>query len=91
MHAVPRYVRIRRVLPDEQTEWSDPLEMQLGVPMTLVHMDDRVREDLWPSEQHRGLPVLLPGGEEGRLVRFDHAADGSSWSYTLEFRGASEG
>jgi hypothetical protein len=35
--------------------------------------------------------MLLPGGETGRLQRFEHASDGSSWMYTLEFRGAREG
>jgi hypothetical protein len=32
--------------------------------------------------------VLLPGGEVGRLQNFEHAPDGSAWTYTLEFRGA---
>jgi hypothetical protein len=59
--------------------------------MTLVRMEERSREYLWPSDEHVGLPVVLPGGEEGRLLRFEHAADGSSWSYALEFRGAREG
>ena len=90
MHAVPRFVRFRRVLPDEQAEWCEPLEAGDERPMTLLDLDRRVRESLWPGDDHQGLPVLLPGGEEGRLVRFDHADDGSTWSYTLDFRGARE-
>ena len=35
--------------------------------------------------------LVLPGGETGRLKAFEHAPDGSSWRYTLEFRGAREG
>ena len=48
-------------------------------------------EDLWPGDEHLGLPMLLPGGETGRLLGFEYAPDGSSWRYTLEFRGAREG
>lgn len=36
------------------------------------------------------MPALLPGGEEGRLGRFEHSPDGTSWSYTLDFRGSRE-
>jgi hypothetical protein len=56
--------------------------------MTLLRLDERVREELWPRSEHVGLPVLLPGGEVGRLQSFEHALDGSAWTYTLEFRGA---
>jgi hypothetical protein len=59
--------------------------------MTLVRMEDGAREDLWPGQEHLGLPMLLPGGESGRLQGFEHEPDGSSWTYTLEFRGAREG
>ena len=58
--------------------------------MTLLRLDDAVREDLWPGPEHVGLPMLLPGGETGRLVTFEHAEDGSTWTYTLEFRGSRE-
>ena len=35
-----------------------------------------------------GLPMLLPGGEIGRLLRFEHDDDLGRWTYALEFRGA---
>lgn len=88
LHAVPKYVRFRRIQPEEQPEWCDPLEATDDHPMTFLRLDEHVRTELWPGEEHRGLPVVLPGGEEGRLVRFEHADDGSTWSYTLDFRGA---
>ena len=60
--------------------------------MTMVRMEDRARaRTCGPGEEHLGLPMLLPGGETGRLLAFEHAPDGSSWRYTLEFRGAREG
>lgn len=91
MHVSVRFVRFRQLHPIESSEWSEPLESAAELPMTLVRMEDGGREDLWPGEEHIGLPMLLPGGETGRLQAFEHAPDGSSWRYTLEFRGAREG
>jgi hypothetical protein len=58
--------------------------------MTLLRLEKHERSDLWPGVEHKGLPVLLPGGEVGRLLRFEHADDGKSWTYALEFRGERE-
>ena len=91
MHVSVRFVRYRRLVPTETAEWSEPLESGGDLPMTMVRMEDPAREDLWPGKEHLGLPMLLPGGETGRLQAFEHAPDGSSWRYTLEFRGAREG
>jgi hypothetical protein len=90
MHAPVRFVRFRQLLPREDPEWCDPIESEGGLPVTLVDLERRVRRDLWPGEEHVGLPMLLPGGEVGRLREFEHAGDGSSWRYVLEFRGARE-
>lgn len=35
--------------------------------------------------EHVGLPALFPGGEEGRLLRFEHH-DGRNWTYAVELR-----
>jgi hypothetical protein len=91
MHVSVRFIRFRQLLPSETKGWSEPLETQGKLPMTMVHMEEGQREDLWPGDEHLGLPMLLPGGETGRLLTFDHALDGSSWRYTLEFRGVREG
>jgi hypothetical protein len=90
LHVSVPLVRYRQLLPAESEEWSAPLRTEGELPMTLVRMEEGSREDLWPGEEHLGLPMLLPGGESGRLQRFEHAPDGSSWTYTLEFRGARE-
>jgi hypothetical protein len=87
LHAAPRFVRFRSVVPVEQAEWCLPLEGDGGTPMTLVRMEVLERRDVWPGEEHLGLPVLLPGGEAGRLLRFERGADGVSWTYALEFSG----
>jgi hypothetical protein len=89
LHAVPAFLRYKHADGDEG--WSPPLERDGDEPMTLVDLDTGTRRELWPGDEHVGLPVLLPGGETGRLQRFEHAEDGSSWTYSLEFRGAREG
>jgi hypothetical protein len=91
MHAPVRFIRYRQLLPAEDREWCEPLETSGQQPVTIVRMEERVRQDVWPGEEHVGLPMLLPGGEVGRLRSFEHADDGSSWRYVLEFRGAREG
>jgi hypothetical protein len=91
MHAPVRWVRYRQLIPVERSEWSEPVESSGETPMSIVSMEKGTREDLWPGPEHVGLPMLLPGGEIGRLKAFEHDQDGSSWRYTLEFRGAREG
>ena len=91
VHARIPFLRYRQLIPVESSEWCEPLGVKGSTPMCVVSMEAHTRADLWPSSEHQGLPVLLPGGEVGRLLAFDHAEDGSSWSYRLEFRGALEG
>jgi hypothetical protein len=86
LHAAPRYIRYRMLQPSAEEEWSVPLEGDGGTPMTLVRMEAHRREDLWPGQEHLGLPVLLPGGEAGRLLRFERG-DEDTWTYALEFSG----
>jgi hypothetical protein len=85
LHAVPRYVRFR---PDGDPVWGEPLESSGEQPITLLRMEQGVRVELWPDATHVGLPMLLPGGEIGRLLRFEHQDDPVMWTYALEFRGS---
>jgi hypothetical protein len=56
-------------------------------PMTLVELEGSTlrRSEIWPTEQHHGLPVLLSGGEAGILQSWQHAEDHSWWRWSLEF------
>jgi hypothetical protein len=85
LHAVPRFVRVR---PDDDPEWREPLEASDDRPITWLDPDMGTREELWPDTTHVGLPMLLPGGEIGRLLRFEHDDDLGRWIYALEFRGS---
>src|SRR5438093_9932581 len=83
LHAAPRYLRYRPV-EGEGADWSQPLERRGDHPMTLLELDAGTRTELWPGPEHIGLPVLLPGGEEGRLLPFEHSEDGDRWTWALE-------
>jgi hypothetical protein len=52
--------------------------------------EEWTREELWPDKEHVGLPVLLSGGEEGRLLRFEHHDDPVRWP-TRSFGGNAVG
>lgn len=43
------------------------------------------RQEIWPTPEHHGLPVLLPGGEVGVLTAWRHAEDHSWWQWSVEF------
>lgn len=86
LHGAPRFLRFRRA--DRDGEWSEALERAGDHPMTLIDLGEVRREELWPGAGHIGLPVLLPGGEVGRLLRFEHSDDGERWTWALEFRGS---
>ncbi len=56
-------------------------------PMTLLELDSGHvrRREVWPGEEHHGLPVLLAGGEAGRLSSWRHGEDRSWWTWSVEF------
>jgi hypothetical protein len=85
IHGASRYLRFRAA--EGEGEWSKPLERASDHPMSLLDTGAATRSELWPGPEHVGLPVLLPGGEEGRLLRFEHSPDGERWTWALEFRG----
>jgi hypothetical protein len=86
VHGAPRFLRFRRLQP-EQSEWTAPLERTGDQPIALLDLEAISREEIWPTKEHEGLPVLLPGGEEGRLLRFEWSEEGDAWTWALEFRG----
>lgn len=85
IHGLPRYVRVRRL---EQPEFGAVMPRTGPEPMALIDLAGGVRSEIWPDLAHYGLPVLLPGGEVGRLQKFEHTPDGEEWTWALEFRGS---
>ena len=86
IHGLSRYLRFRDAR-DANRPWSGPLERTGDEPITLLNPEDGTRQEIWPTAEHMGLPVLLPGGEVGRLLRFDRLDDGERWTWALEFKG----
>jgi GAF domain-containing protein len=56
-------------------------------PMTLLDLDGGkvLRSEVWPADEHLGLPVILAGGEVGILTAWHHAEDRSWWRWSVEF------
>ena len=56
-------------------------------PMALLTIagDAIKREQIWPTDEHLGLPVILPGGEVGLLTAWWNAEDHSAWKWSVEF------
>jgi hypothetical protein len=44
-----------------------------------------VRDDSWPTEEYLTTPVMLPGGEVGRLQSWWHSPDRKEWRWQVEF------
>jgi hypothetical protein len=56
-------------------------------PITELRLDgsDIHRREIWPTDDHLGLPVLLPGGEVGVLTAWRHDDDHQWWQWSVEF------
>jgi hypothetical protein len=66
---------------------AEDLEETADSPICLLTLDGNVvrRQDLWPSDEHIGLPVLLPGGEAGILQSWWNSDDRMEWRWQVEF------
>jgi len=56
-------------------------------PICLLTRDGETitREDIWPTADHHGLPLLLPGGEVAILDQWWHADDQKEWRWQVTF------
>jgi hypothetical protein len=56
-------------------------------PMALLTLHDGKidRAEVWPTAEHHGIPVLLPGGEVGMLTAWRHDDDHTWWQWSVEF------
>lgn len=87
VHGAGKYLRYRSADAPEDAAWVGPLERTGDACMAQLDLTAGTRSEIWPGEEHLGLPVFLPGGEAGRLLRFERSEDGWSWRYALEFLG----
>ena len=89
IHGAPRFLRYRAAEADKEA-WVGPLERTGDECMAHLDLDGGTRLEIWPGEEHIGLPVFFPGGHAGRLLRFELLEGGAGWKYSLEFHGRSE-
>lgn len=56
-------------------------------PMTELRMEGGgfTRHEVWPTDEHHGLAVLLPGGEVGVLTAWRNSQERSWWQWSVEF------
>jgi hypothetical protein len=56
-------------------------------PITLLEINGTTvrRSEIWPTDEHVGMVVLIAGGEAGILQRWQHADDRSWWRWSVEF------
>jgi hypothetical protein len=87
VHAPPDTltVEVRRPAGELLARAAD-LPQTADRPMArLSRQGDRItRVDLWPEAEDIGRPVILPGGEVGRLLRWWNAEDGTAWRWAIE-------
>lgn len=87
MHAAPSQVSVEVRTDDGKLIAHGDLDRDGDYsPMTLLTVVDGEvrREEVWPSEEHHGLPVLLPGGEVGVLTAWRHDDDKTWWQWSVE-------
>jgi hypothetical protein len=83
VHGSSEHLRWKR----EDGDWCEPQAREGEYfPMTLLHLREGRREDRFPTHRHYGMPVLLRGGESGRLLSYE--TDGDVWTWSVQFRGS---
>lgn len=88
VHAAPETLDVAvRSDEDQLVAQGKDLRRTAERPMArlTVHGDQIEREDLWPTDDDVGRPVILAGGEVGLLLDWWNAADGSQWRWRVEF------
>lgn len=86
-HALPERVTVEvsdggsLVAAGEDLHDGEPLPIA-GLRIDGVRV---VRRNLWPTDEHLGLPVVLPGGEAGILRSWWNDEERSSWRWSVEF------
>ena len=89
VHAAPAHLQLTVTGEDDRVVLRGEVDREGDYsPITLLELrppDGLRRSEIWPAEEHLGLPVLLPGGEVGVLLRWEQAEDRSWWRWAVEF------
>ena len=92
MHSRIAFLRYRQLIPREDGRVVRAARDR-GDDADVYRLDGRThtRIDVWPGAEHAGCRWCCPGVRWDGCCAFEHAPDGSTWRYQLEFRGAREG
>lgn len=88
VHAAPSQASVEVVDDEHRLIASGDVDREGEYsPMTELTIESAgvTRREVWPSQEHHGLAVLLPGGEVGVLSDWRHAEDRSWWQWSVEF------
>ena len=87
VHASPEYVTVE-VRDDNGQRIAFGADLQRTQQTPIARLTRRgasiEREDIWPSPDDVGRPVILPGGEVGILKAWWHADDHKEWRWQIE-------
>lgn len=87
VHAAPSQLRVEVRTDDGQPIVDGEAEREGDYsPITLLTLnDDSIsRAEIWPTDEHLGLPVILPGGEVGILTAWHNDDDKTWWKWSIE-------
>jgi hypothetical protein len=87
VHAVPDVLTVEvRDSRERRIAFGQDLSRTLQSPVCLLRRDgtEVVREDVWPTDEHAGKPIMLPGGEVGILKSWWNADDRKEWRWQIE-------
>ena len=88
VHAPPPTLTVEvRSEDGQRLAYAQDLEQTVDRPIARLTVQGKSlrREDLWPTQEDIGRPVILPGGEVGKLLAWWNAEDGSEWRWQVEF------
>ncbi len=88
VHAAPSAIDVVVTADDAVVgQVRDLRDDSRSTPISRVRLDGSTltRENVWPTLEDVGLPVILPGGEVGILLSWSNADDGSEWTWRVEF------
>lgn len=88
VHAAPEKLTVA-VYDDDgalQAQGKD-LPRTANTPMARLKRQgtEVTREDIWPTENDHGVPVILAGGEVGILQQWWNDAQEQEWRWSVEF------
>ncbi len=87
VHAAPDQLRVEvRTDAGVLLAAGDQLPRTADRPMARLRRQGShvTREDLWPTDEDIGRPVIVAGGEVGILQAWWNADDGQEWRWQLE-------